>query len=131
MKQLFRRLDALTPVGPLVLRVILDGLFVVHGIDKLDTGISDIGGASPPRARPRRCAGGAPVTGARRAPQATAPAILRAMIASSSRPSSRRMSSPCSLKSGARPGGLGTSSNCTGVVTSLNGVPSLVAVSPT
>ena len=53
--------------------------------------------------------------------QATTPFILRSMIVSQSRPSSRmRISSPCSLNVGRR-GGWATraSSNCTGVGTSL------------
>ena len=41
-----------------------------------------------------------------------------------------RISSQCSLNSGARLGGDGSPANCTGVVTSVKGTPSAVAVSP-
>jgi putative oxidoreductase len=42
MKQMCRTLDAFTPVGLLFVRVVLGGLFVWHGIDKFDVGLSMI-----------------------------------------------------------------------------------------
>ena len=42
MQQLCSRLNRFRPAAPLVLRVVLGGLFVWHGIDKFDAGISMI-----------------------------------------------------------------------------------------
>ena len=60
--------------------------------------------------------------------QVTAPAIRSARISSSPSPSSDRISSPCSLNSGARRVWAGASSNWTGVVTSSKDVPAFVSV---
>lgn len=39
MKQILQAFDRLRPAAPLVLRVVLGGLFVYHGFDKFDGGI--------------------------------------------------------------------------------------------
>ena len=57
---------------------------------------------------------------------ATTPRTLRSTTVSQSSPRSARIASPCSLKSGARPGTAGSSSYCTGAATSSNGVPDAV-----
>lgn len=44
MRQVCSRLNRFRPAVPLVLRVVLGGLFLWHGIDKFDTGISMIKG---------------------------------------------------------------------------------------
>src|SRR3954465_9735522 len=54
---------------------------------------------------------------------ATTPLTLRSTMVSQSRPSSARISSPCSLNSGARPAGAGLPSYCTGAATRRNGTP--------
>ncbi len=45
MHQVCSILNRFRPAAPLVLRVVLGGLFVWHGIDKFDTGISMVEGA--------------------------------------------------------------------------------------
>lgn len=45
MHQICSTLDRFRPAAPLVLRVVLGGLFLWHGIDKFDTGISMVEGA--------------------------------------------------------------------------------------
>ncbi len=45
MHQICSTLNRFRPGAPLVLRVVLGGLFVSHGIDKFDTGISMVEGA--------------------------------------------------------------------------------------
>ena len=57
---------------------------------------------------------------------ASTPATLSSIISSSLQLMSARISSQCSLNSGARFGGAGTPANCTGVVTRVKGVPSAV-----
>ncbi|MGH1493005.1 MAG: DoxX family protein [Acidimicrobiales bacterium] len=44
MKSLNRSLGRYASFAPLIIRVILGGLFVLHGIDKFDTGISNVEG---------------------------------------------------------------------------------------
>ncbi len=44
MKSLNRTLGRYASFAPLVIRVIIGGLFVLHGIDKFDTGISNVEG---------------------------------------------------------------------------------------
>lgn len=44
MRQVCSRLNRFRPAVPLVLRVVLGGLFLWHGIDKFDTGITMIEG---------------------------------------------------------------------------------------
>lgn len=44
MRQVCSRLNRFRPAVPLVLRVVLGGLFLWHGIDKFDTGITMIKG---------------------------------------------------------------------------------------
>lgn len=44
MKQLCASLNRLRPMAPLVLRVVIGGLFIRHGIDKFDAGISMVEG---------------------------------------------------------------------------------------
>ena len=62
--------------------------------------------------------------------QPTTPFTLRSTMVSQSRPSfSVRISSPCSLNSGPRLVGAGAPLNCTGVLTSVNGVPPLEWIS--
>jgi acyl dehydratase len=64
--------------------------------------------------------------------QATIPFSFSSMTVSQSRPRSPvRISSPCSLNAGARLGREGSSSNCTGVVTSGTRVPSASSASST
>src|SRR6478672_9252041 len=62
---------------------------------------------------------------------ATTPLTLRSTIVSQSSPRSPRMASPCSLNSGARRGGAGSSPNCTGAVAILNCTPLAFTQSPT
>lgn len=45
MHQFHSTFDRFRPAAPLVLRVVLGGLFIRHGIDKFDTGISMVEGA--------------------------------------------------------------------------------------
>ncbi|HXH56573.1 DoxX family protein [Iamia sp.] len=45
MHQICSTLNRFRPAAPLVLRVVLGGLFLWHGIDKFDTGISMVEGA--------------------------------------------------------------------------------------
>jgi uncharacterized membrane protein YphA (DoxX/SURF4 family) len=45
MHQVCSTLNRFRPAAPLVLRVVLGGLFIWHGIDKFDTGISMVEGA--------------------------------------------------------------------------------------
>lgn len=45
MRQLASSLDRLGPAVPVVLRVVLGGLFVWHGLDKFDAGIDMVEGA--------------------------------------------------------------------------------------
>src|SRR5579872_3705601 len=61
---------------------------------------------------------------------ATTPDTLRSMTSSVSQPMAARISSQCSLNSGARLGVAGSPAYCTGAVTIWNAVPSAVAVSP-
>lgn len=44
MKPLNRALAPLASFAPVIVRVILGGLFVLHGIDKFDTGLSNVEG---------------------------------------------------------------------------------------
>lgn len=44
MKQLCSSLDRLRPLAPLVLRIVIGGLFVWHGIDKFSAGIGMVEG---------------------------------------------------------------------------------------
>jgi len=85
----------------------------------------------PPGGRQRGLSGDGRWRVVVRRPQATTPSILRSRTPCSSRSMLARISSQCSLNSGARLGGAGVPSNCTGVVTNLNGTPAAVAVSPT
>lgn len=45
MHQLFSTLNRSRPAAPLVLRVVLGGLFIWHGIDKFDAGLEMVEGA--------------------------------------------------------------------------------------
>ncbi len=44
MKNINRLLQNFAPLGPVVLRVVLGGLFVLHGLDKFSTGVGNVEG---------------------------------------------------------------------------------------
>ncbi len=44
MKSINRLLHRFAPIGPVILRVVLGALFVLHGIDKFSTGLANVEG---------------------------------------------------------------------------------------